>query len=84
MTAIGYRGLDRAASGAVTVLRTLSELVCCGEKSTPTVKKSYDGKAGWPILLSSTGGFEVTFLPVNEYGNSPSSATRTAENGDPR
>jgi hypothetical protein len=40
----------------LTLLSTLSELVCSGEKSTPTLKKTYDGKASWPILLSSTGG----------------------------
>ena len=34
----------------------VTELVCCTEKSTLMLKKSYDGNASWPILLSSKGG----------------------------
>jgi hypothetical protein len=40
----------------------VSELVCSGEKSTLIHKKKYDGKASWPILLSSKGGSAVTVL----------------------
>ncbi len=35
----------------------VSELVCRAKKSMLIHKKSYDEKSGWPILLSSEGGF---------------------------
>jgi hypothetical protein len=62
----------------------VSELVCSGEKSTLIDKKNYDGNPSWPILLSSKVGPCNATQPDNQHGNSPTSATCTAKNGDPR